>query len=190
MAITVNRVPLNTVPPEWAFHPTIGPFIRDLLTIVWQGRERMGGDVDHIDNQQKRELFPWNPGDSKESSANRSLFEAHHAAQLLGQFSTTAANSLPQFSVGTARQDFFSVSSSHTTAGNEIVEVTEAITVTLNSAPDSEERVTIKRNTTSGSVTIDGNGKTIDGESTFVMYNNFECINVMYSADSGGWLII
>lgn len=45
---TVNRIPFNTVPPEWAFHPTIGPFVRDLLTIVWQQRIRSGGDGDTI----------------------------------------------------------------------------------------------------------------------------------------------
>lgn len=45
---TINRVPFNTIPPEWAFHPSIGPFIRELLTIIWQQRNRTGGDVDTI----------------------------------------------------------------------------------------------------------------------------------------------
>lgn len=45
---TVNRIPFNTIPPEWAFHPTIGPFVRDLLTIIWQQRNRTGGDGDII----------------------------------------------------------------------------------------------------------------------------------------------
>lgn len=44
----VNRVPLNTIPEEWAFHPVIGPFVRDLLTLVWQLRNRVGGDGDLV----------------------------------------------------------------------------------------------------------------------------------------------
>lgn len=48
MANEVNRAPHNTIPQEWAFHPTIGPFIRELINIVWQLRNRTGGDSDYI----------------------------------------------------------------------------------------------------------------------------------------------
>lgn len=48
MANQINRIPFNAIPPEWAFHPVIGPFIRELMTIVWQSRTRMGGDGDTI----------------------------------------------------------------------------------------------------------------------------------------------
>lgn len=48
MATQVNRIPFNTIPKAWAFDPVIGPFIRELMTIVWQSRERMGGDSDTI----------------------------------------------------------------------------------------------------------------------------------------------
>ena len=50
----VNRIPFNTIPQEWAFHPTIGPFIRDLLTIIWQQRNRTGGDSDAIGDYEVR----------------------------------------------------------------------------------------------------------------------------------------
>lgn len=50
MAVTVNRIPFNTIPQQWAFDPVIGPFIRELLTIVWQNRERVGGDDDAVAN--------------------------------------------------------------------------------------------------------------------------------------------
>lgn len=49
MAVNVNRVPHNMIPPEWAFHPTIGPFIRELMNVVWQTRTRTGGDADIVD---------------------------------------------------------------------------------------------------------------------------------------------
>jgi hypothetical protein len=48
MTTQIDRVPFNTIPQEWAFHPEIGPFIRDLLRIVWQQRDRLGGDGDII----------------------------------------------------------------------------------------------------------------------------------------------
>lgn len=48
MATTVNRIPFNTVPQKWAFDPEIGPFIRDILTIIWQQRTRSGGDGDEV----------------------------------------------------------------------------------------------------------------------------------------------
>lgn len=50
----VNRIPFNAIPQEWAFHPTIGPFIRDLLTIIWQQRNRTGGDSDAIGDYEVR----------------------------------------------------------------------------------------------------------------------------------------
>lgn len=51
---TVNRIPFNTIPQEWAFHPTIGPFVRDLLTIIWQQRNRTGGDSDAVGDYEVR----------------------------------------------------------------------------------------------------------------------------------------
>lgn len=50
----VNRIPFNAIPQEWAFHPTIGPFVRDLLTIIWQQRNRTGGDSDAIGDYEVR----------------------------------------------------------------------------------------------------------------------------------------
>lgn len=48
MAVNVNRAPHNLIPKEWAFHPEIGPFIREMLNIVWQLRNKTGGDTDYI----------------------------------------------------------------------------------------------------------------------------------------------
>lgn len=48
MAVNVNRAPHNLMPEEWAFHPTIGPFMREFMNVVWQLRIRTGGDDDII----------------------------------------------------------------------------------------------------------------------------------------------
>lgn len=48
MATNVNRVPHNSMPEEWAFHPTIGPFMREFMNVVWQTRNRTGGDDDVV----------------------------------------------------------------------------------------------------------------------------------------------
>lgn len=42
----VNNIPYQMVPKDWAFDPEKGPFIRDLLDVSFQLRERTGGDVD------------------------------------------------------------------------------------------------------------------------------------------------
>lgn len=46
----VNRAPFNLVPQKWAFDPEIGPFIRDILDMLFQLRVRTGGDGDDVNN--------------------------------------------------------------------------------------------------------------------------------------------
>lgn len=48
--MNVNRTPFNLIPEKWAFDPEIGPFIRDLLDILFQLRSRTGGDADGVDS--------------------------------------------------------------------------------------------------------------------------------------------
>lgn len=45
---TVDRIPFTEVPPKWAFDPEVGPFVRKLLDMIWQLRNRTGGDTDYI----------------------------------------------------------------------------------------------------------------------------------------------
>ena len=42
----VDTVPFSLVPQDWAFDPEIGPFIREMLDVIWQLRNRSGGDFD------------------------------------------------------------------------------------------------------------------------------------------------
>lgn len=55
----VNRAPFNLIPQKWAFDPEIGPFIRDLLEMLFQLRERSGGDDDQVANVATRSSFGW-----------------------------------------------------------------------------------------------------------------------------------
>ena len=41
----VDNTPFNLVPKDWAFDPEIGPFIEELLDVIWQLRLRTGGDI-------------------------------------------------------------------------------------------------------------------------------------------------
>lgn len=44
----VDRAPFNEIPKKWANDRELEPFIRKLLTIIWQLRNRTGGDGDYI----------------------------------------------------------------------------------------------------------------------------------------------
>ena len=44
----VDNTPFNLVPKDWAFDPEIGPFIEELLDVIWQLRLRTGGDIDRV----------------------------------------------------------------------------------------------------------------------------------------------
>ena len=44
----VDTTPFNLVPQEWAFDPEVGPFVQELLDVIWQLRLRTGGDIDRV----------------------------------------------------------------------------------------------------------------------------------------------
>lgn len=83
---------------------------------------------------------------------------------------------------------FQSISTNLTTSGNQTLVCTAALTVTLNDKPQDGETVRVK--STNGDVTISGNGKNIDGESTYTIVVNYECINCVYSVLDDEWFIV
>lgn len=83
---------------------------------------------------------------------------------------------------------FQSISGNLTTSGNQTLVCTSALTVTLNDKPEEGETVRVKA--TNGNVTIDGNGKNIDGASTYTIVVNYECINCVYSVLDDEWFIV
>lgn len=77
----------------------------------------------------------------------------------------------------------FSVSSAHTTCGNEFVECTDSLTVTLNTTPDDGERVLVYHNA--------GNGKQIsvtDGTGTDIMSFPETLVSYAYSVELAQWV--
>ena len=92
------------------------------------------------------------------------------------------------FSRAPKKDWFFVKSANYTTAHSCLLIATAAITVTLNTTPDDQEWVRIKRETTAGPVTISG---TIDGDATgYTMMANHENINLIYSRELGYWVIM
>lgn len=83
----------------------------------------------------------------------------------------------------------FSVSSAHTTSGNELIIATATLTVTLNDKPKDFEFVEVK-SAVVGTVTIDGNGNTIDGSSTLTISHKYDSPKLRYSIDADEWLIV
>ena len=73
MAQNIDRVPFNQVPEQWAFDPQIGPFIRQILEILSQNRERSGGDNDIVDNNIERIINIENDIDNLQTYANFSF---------------------------------------------------------------------------------------------------------------------
>jgi hypothetical protein len=53
----VDRAPFNRIPEKWAFDPDFGPFIRDIVSQIWQLRNRTGGDSDSVGELENGELF-------------------------------------------------------------------------------------------------------------------------------------
>ena len=82
----------------------------------------------------------------------------------------------------------FSTSSNFTTYDNCIVIATSNITVTLNANPKDQEKVTVKRATTTGEVTISSSN--IDGATTYVLLMNYEAAQCVYSMADNEWFIV
>lgn len=89
---------------------------------------------------------------------------------------------------GIPKDDIIDISTATTSAGSKVYVCTAALTLTLNATPSNNELVKVKA--TNGEVIIDANGKTIDGESTYTIVVDYECINCLYIATTDEWLII
>lgn len=149
--------------------------LEEILRQLWT---RTGGGDDSVAAADTKELFSWQ-GVDKTSDID-SIFNQPVQEQV----------QMPAFVIGQKSRELVSTASNYTTAGDEIVEATSNITVSLNASPDEGETVTAKRNTTAGTVTVSGNGKNIDGAATHLLTINYDSRTFIYSASSGEWLVI
>lgn len=121
----VNRSPLNAVPEDWAFDPIKGPFIREILNILRQQRDRSGGDNDSVASIQVAESYPWQTSltlDDKDhlTASDFSLYNREYEAV----------------------KNKVIVPANYDTIGNEYLIVTgRNVTVTLNDYPEENESV-------------------------------------------------
>lgn len=159
-----QRNPFNRGTAEYQFTQSLISALNQQRIVIEQLWRRTGAGSDDVSDGQTRELFPWAQGQSESSGSNSTV------------------NAL--FSLNKADTPFFSVSTNHTTAGNEVIEATAALTVTLNQYPDELETVTVARNGT-GNVIIDGNGNNIAGASTYTMLADGEVRDLTYL--NGEW---
>ena len=68
-----------------------------------------------------------------------------------------------------------------------------ATSVVLPEEPSDGDKITVVdgfATATASDVTIDGNGKNINGASTFVIDADYECIQLMFSEAADRWLIL
>ncbi len=86
------------------------------------------------------------------------------------------------------RRDFSVQSSDYTTLDSEIVVCTDKMTITLNATPDDQELVSIQAS--NGVVVIEGNGNTINNETSAVIRRNFTTWDLLYGVEINGWIII
>jgi hypothetical protein len=80
--------------------------------------------------------------------------------------------------------------SDYTSSIRETVIVTASKTITCSLQPLDGQTLIVKRKTTAGNVTVSGNGKTIDGATTFVLTVNYQTVSILYSSELGEWLIM
>jgi hypothetical protein len=98
---------------------------------------------------------------------------------------TTAINA-----INSSFGDLVVITTDYTTTGTDriICNNSSAATVTLRSSPGDDEKVYIKRLTSQ--VTIDGNGNTIDGDSTLVLTRDYTSVLLTYSSVIDAWFIM
>ena len=75
-----------------------------------------------------------------------------------------------------------------TAFGNTTIICTDALTVELNADPLDKDLVKVKAR--NGNVTIDGNGKNIDGNSSVIIRRNFTGLDMVYSSELDVWSIV
>jgi hypothetical protein len=79
------------------------------------------------------------------------------------------------------------VDADYETRLSQIVVCTVPLTVTLNTEPDEQERVTI--HAMAGKVVVDGNGITINGNATATMTRPYTTWDLIYILEQNEWVI-
>ena len=181
----VSRTPFNLIPEKWAFDPEIGPFIQELLDVIWQLRTKSGGDSPDIPTTAINQLMVAMQYPRDESAFIHYVPPSLPASECLPYVplmpvapeqlpAINFIGQLPSFTYVTTTTNF-------TTSGNMIVEAQAVLTIQLNATPAYQEICIIKRNTAAGTVTLQGNGNTIDGGAGNSLSGNYQFRIVMFN---------
>jgi hypothetical protein len=142
------------------------------MTQLWN---RTGGASDAVAGNENKDLYDSTAYAGAFDNLNRKI----DASELCGETQVIYP-----------KQNFQSTSSAITSSGDQVLVITGAVTVTLNANPSDGEFVKVKRVTTAGNVIIAGNGRNIDGDSTYTMLANYESVTLVYSAIDDIWVIV
>tara|TARA_R110002050_G_scaffold124575_3_gene243769 strand:+ start:4461 stop:4871 length:411 start_codon:yes stop_codon:yes gene_type:complete len=109
---------------------------------------------------------------------------------LVGKFFDDLINYLfKSFQILTDDMPFVNVEDDVLISGSERLIVTAISTITLNPDPINDETMVIKSDTTE-TITIDGNGKTIDGNASLVINTQYEVVTLNFIEELDAWYII
>lgn len=86
------------------------------------------------------------------------------------------------------KPNYYSVSSAHTTAGDEVIVTTAACTINLSNDSQDRTRVRVKLDG-NHTVTVAGNAQTINGDSTMTLYLEDTLVDFVYYAELGEWVV-
>lgn len=153
----------------------------DSYDIMFQMWKRLGGGDDYIDN-----LLTDSITKSVSDNKNSDDLTINQTFNNIEDFQFT-----PNFSKN--KKGVLVTGEDATTTGQEIVfcghPFALARIIYLNATPEQQEKTTIKRMGTGG-VTVNGNGKTIDGAATQPLPTIYDSITVIYTIEAGEWSII
>jgi len=173
MAERVNPPPQVTFPQrnpfpqrsqEWAFINQLINGLNSQRIIIEQLWRRTGGGTDIITNTQVRESYAWSVPSEDESDIN-SLFQSSDVGR--------------EFNAITKSGDYTLVS-------YDYVNFTGTAKATFPLNPGENDKIRIRKGAGS-KITLNGNGKNINGSKTGAIYNNGTSITFSYFIDTDEW---
>lgn len=174
MTVQVNPPPRPKLPRSFIEDREIRAWSEQLQQIVFQLYNRTGGNVDNL-GQALNDII----------TIFGELTELDELRPLINK------NTRDIMQILSAEQEVVTTSTNVTTTGNQIIKCTGALAVTLNATPDDREAVSVI--VTNGDVTIDGNGKNIDGEASLdVVFKNIQApatVDCRYLIDLDEWVL-
>ena len=142
---------------------------------------RTGGGDDSIASSDVEETYPWSFSEAPESNV-QSLFQIQpeQPSNVQNLFQNNIDTSLGKLNAIT-------VSTAYTAQANDFINAKGGATITFPRYPDDSEIIVI-RNGDGTQIRLDGNGKSLNGQSTGILNRQGTAIEFYYFIDSDEWL--